>query len=188
MNYQALLLGAQAAGIGTNLLAGRAKRGTQRAAIAAERSQLELRMEQDQLAFKQANIASLEHLNETLATQRAIQGARGTAAGQGSALAIAEKSIRNQKSDEKALALNKIFRENQTQGLNRLLNIREIGASAEFGASMLETGINTFSLNTSIGKWLQGKSKSPSSSNNFVTKNKSPYSPKKPPTQWGANY
>ncbi len=159
MNYQAMLLGAQAAGIGVNLLAARTEKRAANAAIEAERSQLKLRAEQEDLAFIEANTASLENLAETLSTQRAILAARGTAAGFGSAYSLAEKSVRAQKADENARKLNKTFQESQMQGLNRLLNIKRAGAQAKFGATLLETGLSAFNLNTSIGQWLNNKQK-----------------------------
>lgn len=185
-NYQALLLGAQAAGIGVNLYAARSEKRAVGAGIEAERAQLSLRMEQEQLAFQEANIASLEGLAEVLSTQRAIQAARGTSTNAGSAVAISEKSIRNQSADTQARKLNKVFREQQMKGLNSLLNIKQAGAEAKFGASLIETGLSAFNLNTSIGQWLNNKTKP--SKPDFVTKNKSAYSPKKQPLIIGGNY
>ena len=74
-NYQALLLGAQAAGIGLNLYAARNAAG--QSGIEVDRAQMQVRAEQEQLAFQEANIASLESFAETLSTQRAILAARG---------------------------------------------------------------------------------------------------------------
>lgn len=188
MNYQALLLGAQAAGIGASILSSNSTRKATQSAIEAERAQLDLRAEQEQLAFAEANIASIESLSEVLAGQRALLAARGTNAGQGSAFAVAQKSVRTQSADTEARKLNQKFREAQMQGLNRLLNIKSKTTNAQFGTSLLETGLSSFNLNSSIGQWLNSQAPGGTKKTDYVTKNKSPYSAKKPQLIVGGNY
>lgn len=159
MNYQALLLGAQAAGIGTNILSARSQRRAAESGIAVDRAQLEARMEQEQVAFLEQTNASLESLAETLSTQQAILAARGSASGQGSARAFTAKSVRAQGNDVKAQKLNQQFRKQQMMGLSRLLNIQKAGVASRYAGSLLETGLSTFNLNTSIGQWLNNQAK-----------------------------
>lgn len=160
--YQAMLLGAQAAGIGANVFAAYQQKRAVEAGISVEQGDLRLRMEQEELAFTEANIESIRNLQEVMATQRAIAGARGQNPGVGSSLAVANKSIRAQKADEQARGLSKSFRKSQYENMSRLLNVKKATAKAAFGGSLIESGMSTLSLNTTIGEFIQqNKTKGP---------------------------
>lgn len=179
--YQAMLLGAQAAGIGANLYSAYSQKKMADYDIEVERGALGVRRGQEELSFAEANLQSLQELQEVMATQRAIMGARGQNPGVGSALAAANKSLRAQGADEKARALSKDFRTAQLDSMSRLLNIKKAGARAQFGASLIEGGLSTLNLNTTIGEFIQ-KNKSTikpitnnPNSNVGPFKNKNPY-------------
>lgn len=180
-SYQAILLGAQAAGMGANLYAAYNQKKSAKYAIETERGELGLRRSQEELSFAESNLESLRELQEVLASQRAIMGARGQMPGVGSSLAAANKAIAAQGSDERARKLTKDFRNAQLDSMNRLLNIKKSGIRAGFGASLIEGGLNAINLNTTIGKYLQtGKQTSTTTKTtkkgNFITKNQTPYS------------
>ena len=153
--YQAMLLGAQAAGIGANIFAAYQQRKMVESGIAVDQGDLKLRMKQEELAYTEANVESLGQLQEVMATQRAIMGARGQNPGVGSALAAANKSVRAQSADQAARDLSKSFRQAQLSGMSGLLNIKKAGARATFGNSLIEGGLSTLDLNTTIGELIQ---------------------------------
>lgn len=162
MNYDAMLLGAQAAGIGANLYAARQQQRMTELGIEVEQGEVALRMKEEQLAFTEANIASLDQLQEVMATQRAILGARGQAPGVGSALAVGNKSTRAQSADQRARNLSKSFRQNQYEGTQSLLGIKKAGARAQFGNSLIAGGLSSFNLNMSIGEYIEKNKKTSS--------------------------
>lgn len=155
--YTGLLLGAQVAGIGANLFAARQQNRLTEMGIEADRGNLATQMQQEELAFTEANIASVQNLREVMATQRAIMGARGQNPGAGSALAVANKSIRAHEADKAARDLSKSFRQKQFQNANSLFDIKKAGARSKFGASLLNTGISNLNLNSLIGGFTQQK-------------------------------
>ncbi len=170
MNYEALLLGAQVAGIGANLYAARNERRMTEAGLSIEQGELGLRQKQEQLAFTEANIASIEQLQEVLATQRAMAGARGVNPGVGSALAASNKSVRAQGADERARGLSNLFRKSQLDGMSKLLNIKKATSRAQYGNTMLGAGLNSFSLNTTIGDFINSSKTSNVPSNKPASK------------------
>lgn len=155
-SYNAILLAAQAAGIGANLYAERQKRKMAEQGVAVEQAQNKLRMQEEQLAATEATNASLEQLREVLATQRTIAGARGQNPGQGSALALANKAISAQSADERALGLSSSFRQSQLSNMSRLLGIKKAQARTEFGGNLIKTGLKSFSLNQTINSLVNG--------------------------------
>lgn len=178
--YQAMLLGAQAAGIGANLYASYQQKKMAEYGFELEKGEINLRKGQEELSFAEANLASLQELQEVMATQRAIMGARGQNPGVGSALAAANKSLRAQSADEKARALSKDFRNAQLDSMSRLLNIKKAGARAQFGASLIEGGLSTLNLNTTIGEYIQKNKKTIKTLDNNQNSNAGPFKNKNP--------
>ena len=156
--YKAILLGAQAAGVATNLFAESRANKTSRLGYDIDQRELQLRMQEEELAFTQANTANLERLRETLSTQNAILGARNQLPGQGSALAIQNKSLENFSADKTALRLSQAFRKSQLKGLERLAGIKQASSRIESGNKLLASGLNMFNANEILGKSLKEKS------------------------------
>ena len=156
--YKAILLGAQAAGIATNIFAESRSNRISRMGYEIDQRELGLRMQEEELAFTQANTANLERLRETLATQNAILGARNQLPGQGSALAATNKSLENFAADKTALRLSQSFRKSQLQGLERLAGIKQATSRLESGNKLLAAGLNMFNANELLGKALKKKS------------------------------
>ena len=168
-SFQAILLGAQAAGISASIyseIQGNRIRGR---GAELEQRELGLRMQQEELAFTQANIENLQNLRETLATQNAILGARGQASGQGSALAVQNKSIANFNADTEAMRLNKTFRQSQYKALEKLQGIKLASSRQESSNRILGQGLNMFSISESLYKKRGDKTKT-SKPTDFISK------------------
>lgn len=151
MAFPFLLLAAQAAGIGANLYANRQQSRIERMGGAIDEQQMKLRMEQEGLVAQQETLYDLKALQETLASQRAIMGARGQNPSQGSAKTIEQASIRAQKEDERVRGLNKGFRKDYMDSLSRLRRIDRAGVKAQRGTQLLGTSLNMFSFNEMFG-------------------------------------
>lgn len=179
-SYQAILLGAQAAGFGANLYAAYNQKKMSQYGIEVERGELGLRRQEEELSYAEANLESLKTLQEVLATQRAISGARGQMPGVGSSLAAANKAQAAQAADERARKLTKDFRTSQLDSMNRLLNIKKAGVRGEFGSSLISSGLSNLNLNASIGEFIN-KAKQPKTTTTskkgspLITKNQPAY-------------
>ena len=146
--YNAMLLGAQAAGIGAGIYASGQQRRAEAAGAAIDEGALKLRMQQEQLAFTQANIADLNNLAETLSAQRAILGARGQASGSGSAAALANKTIAQYGEDKQSRQLNASFRKDYITSMIRLRRANLGSSRAAYGSSLIGQSMNMFSFNS----------------------------------------
>jgi len=151
MAFPFILLAAQAAGIGANLYANRAQNRIESKGLALDEESVKLRMKQESLAAQQETLQDLTTLRETLASQRAIAGARGQNPGQGSIKALEQKSVRAQSTDERMRNLNKSFREKYAESLSRLKRIEHQGTKAQRGVQLLGQSINMFDFNSLYG-------------------------------------
>lgn len=178
--YQSMLLGAQAAGIGADLYSAYSKKKIADAGLELEKGDINIRKGQEELSYAEANLASLQELQEVMATQRAIMGARGQNPGVGSSLASANKSERAHGADQRARELSKTFRQSQLDGMSRLLNIKKAGNRAAFGGSLIESSLNSLSLNKTIGEFIQDNKKSIKTFNNDKSSSAGPFKDKNP--------
>ena len=149
--FSNLLLAAQAAGIGVNLYANRQQLNYDKRGIELEESQQNLKMQQDTLAYQEQNLADLQTLNQTMASQRAIQGARGQMAGQGTTAAIENTSLRNYKSDERARKMSLSFREDYSKSIARLNRINYGSTKSELYTKTIGSAVNMFDFNKIFG-------------------------------------
>ena len=96
-----LLLASQAAGLATNLWA--TKRANQFDALGTKMQQreLDMRMQQEQLASSQESLMGMEKLRDVMSSQRAIFAARGQTGG-GSNYFVGQNSVRAFNEDENA--------------------------------------------------------------------------------------
>ena len=72
-----LLMGAQAAGMIGDIWANEASLSVAKRGQELDEMQLDLRLQQERIASKEASIINLEQLAETLSTQRAMMAVRG---------------------------------------------------------------------------------------------------------------
>lgn len=104
-------MGAQAAGIVTSIYSKKQQYKTQARAQQLEEAQIDLRMKQEQLAFEEQGLASVENLREVMASTQALFAAQGRTPGIGTTAAIERRSTTAFGRDERARELSKGFRE-----------------------------------------------------------------------------
>ena len=162
MAFPFLLLAAQAAGLAANVYANSQQNKIAGAGGRIDESMLQQRMEQETLAATQETLADLTNLRETLASQRAILGARGQAAGQGTAKSLEQKSIRAYGADAEAKRLNANFRKGYLESVNRLKKVEQSGLKAQRGTQLLGQSLNMVDFNSLYGLYTdkdKGKAK-----------------------------
>lgn len=147
MSLAYILLAGQAAGYASSIYGKKRAERYTRMGEELDRQQRELTMQQETLASTEQAVLSSERLREVMATQRAIAGARGVQAGQGSNLAISEQSQRLQAADERARQLSLSFRKQQMDSYNRLYKLNAGGRNATRRADRFLQGMNLLSFN-----------------------------------------
>lgn len=155
MSLAYLLLAAQAAGYATSIYANKRAERYTRLGEQLDRQERELQMQQEALASQEQAVVSSEKLREVMASQRAINAARGVQSGQGSNLAIANRSLNLYNADERARQLSMSFRKHQMDSYNRLYNINAAGRNVKRRADRFTQGINLLSTNSLTEKLLE---------------------------------
>ena len=166
-----LLMGAQASGaIGSiwsaNMNYSALKRGQQ-----LDEAQLDLRLKQERIASNEQTLYNLSQLQETLATQRALQAARGQLPGMGSSLATATKSITNFNKDVAARKLTLSFSEQQASANKAVGRIALAGKRSQMGAGIFETSIQNIPFSQLIGDISSNKQQFVSKKKGLLTGN-----------------
>jgi len=118
--------------IGGALLGGQA----QEQAAAAQKRALDIREQQEQIAAKTREVQRIDKLQSVLATQRAIQGARGGSLSSPSFNAIQRSSINNFAQDQNADNLNVDFQRESEE-----VEKQAAGEQARFGIASEVVGV-----------------------------------------------
>jgi hypothetical protein len=144
MAFPMLLLAAQAAGLAMNLWAN--KRANQADAMGTQMQQreLDMRMQQEQLASSQESLMGMEKLMDVMSSQRAIFAARGQTPG-GSNYFIGQNSVRAFGEDENARKLSLGFKQYYTKATQNLMGLESTGRKSA------AKGLNMMSFNSASG-------------------------------------
>lgn len=169
--FDFMLLAAQAAGYATSTYARKARERYSRLGDELDRQQIQLQMQQEQLASTEQAYYSSEKLRDVMASQRALFAARGQMGGQGSNLMASQQSQRLHAADEQARQLSLSFRKHQIESYQRLMGLNRVARNSErrmknvgqafdvFSGNALESFLgggsnkSTSLNNTKIGKW-----------------------------------
>jgi hypothetical protein len=149
-----ILFAAQAAGFAVNLWGKKKQERYTNMGAEIERNELNLQLQREQLASTEEAIANTERLAEVMATQRAIFASRGVQSGQGSARALATKTIGVYNADERARQLSMGFRKHQIESTQRISKINQSARRAERKTASFMEGINLMNFNTAFGDML----------------------------------
>lgn len=138
MSLAYLLIGAQAAGYGASVYAKKQSERYVRQAEELDAQQRRLQFEQESLSSLETADVNLMRLRETLATNRAVAGARGV---QGSNAQL-QQNLRLYNADERARQLSLSFRKAQMDTVNRLYSLKSAGRNVQRRQDRFTKGIN----------------------------------------------
>lgn len=147
MSLAYILLAAQAAGYATSIYGQKQQERYTRAGEQLDKQERQLQMQQEALAASEQSAYSSERLREVMASQRALNAARGVQSGQGSNLALSEQNIRLQNADERARQLSQSFRKHQMESYDRLYSLNQSGRNVKRRADRFVQGMNLMSFN-----------------------------------------
>ncbi len=147
MAFQFLLFAAQAAGVGLDMYQRRKQEQFANMGADIESKELGLQMEREALASSEEALANTERLREVMATQRAIYGARGQQAAQGTSAAIGQRNIRVFNADERARQLSMGYRKHQLESQQRLLGINKAARREERQTKDFMGALNLLNFN-----------------------------------------
>jgi len=124
----ALLLAMQAAGMVTDYLGTKNQQRLAAYGEAVNQAGIEANINQTRLETEDASLQAMRNLRKNIGSQIAVNAARGTKSGAGSALNNINESFANFNADERVRRLNLLGKENQLRGgaaISRLQNMTE---------------------------------------------------------------
>jgi hypothetical protein len=146
--FQYILLAAQAAGLVANILQTKRENKIDRQGLQIQQRDLDLRMQQEQLASSQESLYNMARLRDTMASQRAIFAARGQSSAQGSNFFIGQNSISSFNEDEQARKLSLNFRQHYINVNKTLASMETTGRIHARKGRLLSEVLNTISFNS----------------------------------------
>lgn len=126
----------QAAGAIGDMIGTRNQAKVGRRALDIELGQIETRLAEERLAATYSAIDSMKALRMTLASQRALNAARGTDSGAGTAFAIGAKSVADQAADERVRRMNLLSRENTLRAGGALAALHTVSSETKLGQEL----------------------------------------------------
>lgn len=152
----ALLLAMQAAGMITDYFGTRNQAELMNMGMKVQQAGLETNVAQNRLEAEEASLQSMKQLRQTLGTQIAIFGARGTATNAGSAASIVNESFSNFDSDERIRKLNTLGKETAIKGQGLVSRLQGNADVNNLWKGFASRSFNTFTSNPSAYKSLFG--------------------------------
>jgi len=146
-SQQNILMSAQVFGYAANIYAQAKQAQTLRIGTRLDKQAIGIQMQQETLDATLQSINATDQLREVLSSQRAIMAARGQMSGQGSALALANKSVRAYSQEESARALSTNYNTYQRKAQQTLLSANQYGAMANQYAQSATKTFDNVSLN-----------------------------------------
>lgn len=147
MSFEMLLLASQAAGLATNLWATSRANKFDNLGTEMQQRELDMRMQQEQLASSQESLIGMEKLRDVMSSQRAIFAARGQTAG-GSNYFIGQNSVRAFNQDENARNLSVGFKNYYLKANQNLMGIKSAGRQSGRHMENFSKGVNMMSFNS----------------------------------------
>ena len=150
----AFLLAMQAAGMIVDYFGTKNQSMLNEMGAKIQQAGIESQIQQTRLEAEDASLQGLKQLRQILGTQIAVNAARGTRTGAGSAASIMGESIGDFSADERIRRLNQLGRENQLKAGGRIAALNAMSESSKLWSNFASRTISRFP--TSLAEWKQG--------------------------------
>jgi hypothetical protein len=145
-----LLLSMQAAGMVIDYLGSRNQQRLGEMGLKISKSGMEANIYQTRLETEEASLQAMKDLRKNMGSQIAVQAARGTATGAGSALALFSESISDFSSDERMRRMNQLFRENEIKAGGAIQQLNQSASRSQIWQGFASRSLNTLSTNPKV--------------------------------------
>jgi hypothetical protein len=140
----AFLLAMQAAGMVVDYLGAKNQAALAKMGYQLQQSGIESQIEQTRLESEDASLQALKKLRQTMGTQLAIFGARGTNPGAGSAFTLLNESVGNFNSDERTRRLNLLGRMNELKAGKTISMLNQSSDVSKIWGEFSKRSLNRF--------------------------------------------
>jgi hypothetical protein len=134
----AFLLSMEAAGAISSIWENKSKMKTIQQGRQLEKAQYESNMEALQYESNQDAIASMKQLRLNLGTQMAVNAARGTQSGVGTAATLSNQSVSSYKNDEQRRRMNLLAKEANLRATNVLSGLHTLESETQLGRASFD--------------------------------------------------
>jgi len=101
----------------------------------------------------EASLNEIQSLRTNVADQIALNAARGTSSGAGSAQTSIQKSEQIYASDEQSRRMNLLAKENELRASNVLSGLHTLASETQMGQSLTNQIFNNLPVSTMVDKW-----------------------------------
>ena len=148
-----LLLAMQAAGMVVDYLGTKNQSELMDMGAKIQQAGIEANVMQTRLETADASLQAMRKLRQNLGTQLAVQSARGTKSGAGSAFSLLNESIGNFDADERMRRLNGLGKENQLRAGAAISRLKNNSDTSKLWQGFASRTINRFP--SSVSGWQQ---------------------------------
>lgn len=142
-----LLLAMQAAGMVTDFFGAMKQQRLGSMGLKIQQEGIKANINQTRLETEEASLAAMKDLRKNMGTQIAVNAARGTSTGAGSAMAIMNESLGDFNSDERMRRINQVSRENELKAGSVIAGLNQSGQNSKLWQGFASRTVNTFSTN-----------------------------------------
>lgn len=140
----ALLLAMQAAGMVVDYMGAKQQADYQKMGLKLQQAGLESNLYQTRAQAEDASLQAMVELRKNLGSQIAVNAARGTSTGAGSALSLFEESIGNFNTDERMRRINQLGRENELRAGGTIATLNNQSESSKLWSSFASRSLSRF--------------------------------------------
>lgn len=152
----AILLAMQAAGMVVDYMGIRNQQMFMKMGTDLQTAGIESNIALTRLQTEDESLQAMKHLRQSLGTQIAVQAARGTKTGAGSALSFMTESLNNFNADESMRRLNAMGKENQLRGGAALTRLQYMSDTSKLWQGFAQRTLNRFPTSFGGGGGGQG--------------------------------
>jgi hypothetical protein len=149
-----LMLAMQAAGMITDYFGTKNQDEMMKMGMKVQQAGIEANLYQTRLESQDASNQAMIQLRQTMGTQIAMNAARGTSTGAGSAVSLLNESVANFNADERIRKLNLLGKENQLSAQSTMSRLNYSSESSKLWQGFTQRSLNT--LSSSASGWTGG--------------------------------
>lgn len=154
-----ILLAMQAAGMITDWYAVQQEKAMGSMGESLNKAAITSNIETERLKAEDDSLMAMQRLRQTIGSQIAIQAARGTSSGAGSALSIMEQSKSQFGQDEQARRMNLLAKENELRAAGVLSGLHELKSETDLGRKLSQDMFNNLPTDPDAIKKIGGNLK-----------------------------
>lgn len=156
---QTVLLAMQAAGMVTDWWAVQQEKAMGKMGENLTTAAINANIETERLKAEDDSLMAMQRLRQTIGSQIALQAARGTASGAGSALSLMAQSESQAGQDEQARRMNLLAKENELRAAGVLSGLHELKSETDLGRKLSQDIFKVLPTNPDAIKQIGGNLK-----------------------------